>query len=73
MVESLLVYFVTEGPVSNLTPQGDRVYQVEARVSGDDGKTVEPMVFTFETEEHAIKFKREVNYKMEPTRLGEEE
>lgn len=71
--KGLLVYFVTKGPVWALTELYNKVWQVEAQVSKDGGKTVESMVFTFEAEEHAIQFKRDINYQMEPTRLGEEE
>jgi len=73
MVENLLIYFVTKGPVRYVTNNGEEVWQVEARVSNDNGETCAPMVFTFETEEYAVKFTREVNYKMEPTRLGGDE
>ena len=72
-IKGFLVYFVTKGPHSLITQNGDWVYQVQAQVSADDGETCESMVFTFDTEEHALKFKNDVNSKMEPTRLGEEE
>jgi len=71
--DGLLIYFVTDGPVPMYTSEGREVWQVQAQVSDDNGKTCEPMVFTFDTEEHAIKFKRDINYKMEPTKLGEKE
>jgi hypothetical protein len=54
-------------------PDGKVLWQVEAKVSGGGGGTVEPMVFTFGTEEQAIAFKRKVNYTMEPTIIGEED
>jgi len=31
------------------------------------------MVFTFNTEEHAAKFKQDINFKLEPTVIGEED
>lgn len=73
MAKDILVYFVTKGPVWNCHSNVTTVWQVEAQVSADDGETVRSMVFTFDTEEHALKFKRDVNHTMEPTRLGEEE
>ncbi len=72
MVKGLLVYFVTDGPVWALTNEYDEVWQVQAQVS-EDGKVIRPMVFTFATEEAAIKFKRDINFKLEPTKLGEED
>lgn len=69
----MIIYFVTFGPVWVYTDDNRDVWQVKAQVSSDDGKTVRSMVFTFNTEEHAIKFKRDVNFTMEPTVLGEEE
>lgn len=72
MVKGLLIYFITKGPEPFFTHDGYRIFRVEAQVS-NDGKTVQPMVFSFEAEEQAINFKRAVNYKMEPTTLGEEE
>lgn len=73
MSKGLIVYFVTKGPVWGIDLLCDDVWQVEAQVSEDGGKTVRSMVFTFEEEEHALEFKRDVNYTMEPTVLGEEE
>lgn len=73
MTKGLLVYFVTKGPVWGLTETYNVMWQVEAQVSNDDGGTVRPMVFTFYTEENALKFKRDINYKIEPTELGVEE
>jgi len=68
----LKVYFVTEGPVCILTDTYQEVWKVQAKVSNDD-VTVHDMVFTFRTEEHALKFKRDVNYSMEPIDIGKEE
>lgn len=73
MVKGILVYFVTDGPILFITAGGVGVWQVQAQVSGDSGRTVGPMVFTFELEEQALKFKRDVNYQMEPTVLGGKE
>jgi hypothetical protein len=73
MAEKLLVYFVVEGPIPLYLSDGKIYWQVEGKVSADGEKTVEPMVFTFATEEHALKFKTDVNNKMEPTVLGEED
>ena len=69
----MLVYFVSKGPVAGYLPDGTEVWQVGAQVSKDGGKTVETKVFTFGTEEHAIEFKHDVNYKMEPMKIGEED
>jgi len=73
MVKGLIVYFVTEGPVWECDIYGNFVWQVKAQVSGDNGETCTSMVFTFAVEEHALTFRREVNSKMEPMILGEEE
>ena len=72
-IKGFLVYFVTKGPVWGSDLYNNDVWQVQAQVSADDGETVRSMVFTFDSEENAIKFKRDVNTKMEPTVLGEEE
>ena len=72
-IKGLLVYFITKGPVWGSDLYDNDVWQVQAQVSPDDGETVRSMVFTFDSEDHAIKFKRDVNSKMEPTVLGEEE
>ena len=73
MAESILVYFVTEGPVWGSDIHDNDVWQVKAQVSHDQGKTVVPMIITFGSEEQAIGFKRDINYNMEPTVVGEEE
>ena len=52
---------------------GDDVWQVLAQVSHDKGKTMVPMIIAFGSEEHAIEFKRDINFKIEPTVVGEEE
>jgi len=67
-----LVYFVTKGPTAGYTRDGTELWQVLAKVSKDN-RTVEDVVFTFEKGEHAIKFKRDVNYTMKPTKLWDEE
>ena len=69
----LLIYFVTQGPKSGFHPDGTEVWQVEAQVSKDNGETMKPMIFTFEAEEEAISFKRDVNLQIEPMKVGEEE
>lgn len=73
MTENLLIYFVTEGPISDFCPDGTEVWYVEARVSEDGGETVRSVMLTFETEEDAIQFKHEVNSEMEPLKLGEDD
>lgn len=72
-LKGILVYFVTKGPVWACDIEGTFLFQVEAQVSADNGKTVRPMVFTFATEEHALEFKQDVNSRMEPLVIGEEE
>lgn len=72
-IKGLIVYFVTEGPTASYCSDGTEVWQCKAQVSNDSGKTVGSMVFTFETEDHAIDFKRDVNSKIEPIIIGEEE
>ncbi len=72
-IKGLLIYFVTKGPVSEFLTDGTEVWLVEAQVSADDGKTMRPMVFTFETEEDAIDLKHDVNSQMEPLKLGEDD
>ena len=68
-----LVYFVTHGPRSEFLLDGTEVWQCMAQVSPDGGKTVGPMVFTFETEEDAIAFKYDVNSEMEPMKIGKDD
>ena len=68
-----LVYVVTHGPRSEFCLDGTEVWQCRAQVSEDGGKTVGSMVFTFETEEDAIAFKRDVNSEMEPMKIGEDD
>ena len=72
-IKGFLVYFVTKGPEWGSNLYDNDVWQVQAQVSADDGETVRSMVFTFDSEENALQFKRDVNSKMEPTRLGEED
>jgi len=67
-----LVYFVTHGPQPAYTQEGKQLWQVQAKAS-TDGKTVEDVVLTFDTQENALRFKRDVNYTMEPTKLWDEE
>lgn len=73
MAEGLIVYFVTHGPSRFVTENGNVIYTNKAIASIDKGETCGPMVFNFEEEEQAIQFKRDVNYTMELTILGEEE
>ena len=69
----MLVYFVTDGPAWGLTDLYDEVWQVLAIVSEDGGKTVTRSTFSFATEEHAIEFKRDINFTLEPTKIGEDD
>ncbi len=70
-INGFLVYFVVEGPVLGINSDG--VWQCEAKVSPDGGKTVRSMVFMFDSYDSALKFKNDVNNQMEPMVLGEEE
>ena len=72
MADDFLIYFVTQGPKSEFCLDGTEVWQVEAQVSDDGGRTMQPNIFTFEKEEDAISFKRDVNLQMEPMRVGED-
>lgn len=65
--EGLIIYFITKGPVSYDTDDGDVSYTVEGQVSDDGGETVTTMLFRFETHEYALDFKNKVNNKIEPT------
>jgi len=73
MSESLRVYFITSGPAPHETDYGDVVHSVKAQASTDGGETVITMWFNFDTHENALAFKNEVNNRMEPTIIGEEE
>jgi len=70
MVEGNLVYFVTKGPTAFVTQQGDVNYVTVAKVSEDGGKTVVEKNIFFDDEDFAIQFKREVNFTMEPIKIG---
>jgi len=70
---SITVYHVESGPEEVVHYDGSIDYTVRAIVTVDDGETCGPMHFYFETEEFAIKFKQEVNSKMEPTIVGNDD
>lgn len=75
MVETtakLLVYHVHEGP-EYWTEEGDDYWAVKASVSADGGASLVYMLFNFDDEELAEKFKKQVNNSMEPIEIGDEE
>ena len=55
------------------TSSGDIIFRVKTVASEDGGETCGPFWFSFDTEEYALRFKQEINSKMEPTIIGEEE
>ena len=72
MVIDPLVYFVLGLPKETADQNGKVMWRIHSKGSLDGGKTVEDLVHYFDTQENAVRFKRDVNYATEPVKLEQE-